>query len=151
MAPYYYLWSSERVLLLQVFGAFIVGPLIERHHNQFFGSGESFLFSLLPQAQCFHWSAETDLILRANDEELIVGSGGGWVATPSLPFPHSPLLPSSLNHLFITLYLSSYLMVQGIWFVVGWRAGQRKHGHMHCIQQCPTHWQWRSGLQVCCS
>lgn len=60
-----------------MFGAFIVGPLTERHDNQFFGSGESFLFSLQPESKCFYWTAESDLILRANDEELIVGSGGG--------------------------------------------------------------------------
>ena len=60
-----------------MFGAFIVGDLHERHSNQFFGSGESFLFTVEPISACFTWTAESDLILRANDEELIVGSGGG--------------------------------------------------------------------------
>lgn len=60
-----------------MFGAFIASELSERHNNQFFGTGETFLFSLLPEAKCYKWTAETDLILRANDHELIVGAGGG--------------------------------------------------------------------------
>ena len=62
---------------MKVFGAFIVGSLTDRRNNTFFGSGESFLFSLYPRFQCFEWTAESDLILRGNDDELIVGSGGG--------------------------------------------------------------------------
>lgn len=62
-----------------MFGSFIASELSERHNTQFFGTGETFLFSLSPDVQCYKWSAETDLILRANDHELIVGSGGGYV------------------------------------------------------------------------
>ena len=61
----------------QVFGAFIASDLRERHDAQFFGTGETFLFALVPQRTLFRWTGETDLILRANDRELIVGSGGG--------------------------------------------------------------------------
>ena len=68
---------GEPLPFVQVFGAFIASDLRERHDAQFFGTGETFLFTLLPQTQQFRWSAETDLILRANDQELIVGSGGG--------------------------------------------------------------------------
>ena len=53
----------------------------ERHNNTFFGSGETVLFSLKPDSKCYRWTAESDLILRANDDELIVGSGGGYVMT----------------------------------------------------------------------
>ena len=60
-----------------MFGAFIASDLQERHEAQFFGTGETFLFTLVPQVQQFCWTGETDLILRANDQELIVGSGGG--------------------------------------------------------------------------
>ena len=60
-----------------MFGAFIASDLKERHDAQFFGTGETFLFTLVPHAQQYRWTAETDLILRANDQELIVGSGGG--------------------------------------------------------------------------
>lgn len=63
--------------LLQVFGAFIVGSLTDRRNNTFFGSGETFLFMLKPHPQRFEWTAESDLILRGNDEEIIIGSGGG--------------------------------------------------------------------------
>ena len=66
-----------RGLSPQVFGAFIASDLRERHDAQFFGTGETFLFTLLPEASQFRWTGETDLILRANDQELIVGSGGG--------------------------------------------------------------------------
>ncbi len=54
-----------------------MGDLKERHTNSFFGLGETFLFSLKPSPKSYRWTAESDLILRANDEELIVGSGGG--------------------------------------------------------------------------
>ena len=64
-------------VFFQVFGAFIASDLCERHAAQFFGTGETFLFSLAPNMRHFPWTAETDLILRANDQELIVGSGGG--------------------------------------------------------------------------
>lgn len=60
-----------------VFGAVVISDLKDRHNNTFFGSGETFLFTLKPNSQCYYWTAESDLILRANDEELIVGSGGG--------------------------------------------------------------------------
>lgn len=62
---------------LQVFGAFIASELSERHNKQFFGTGETFLFSLCPDVHMYKWTAETDLILRANDHEMIVGCGGG--------------------------------------------------------------------------
>lgn len=67
------------LITLQIFGGFIASELLERHNNQFFGTGETFLFSLSPDVQCYTWTAEADLILRANDHELIIGSGGGYV------------------------------------------------------------------------
>lgn len=54
-----------------------MGNLIDRHNNTFFGSGETFLFTLKPHPSHYPWTAKSDLVLRANDEELIVGSGGG--------------------------------------------------------------------------
>ena len=60
-----------------MFGSFIATELIERHSTQFFGTGETSLFSLSTDPIVYRWSGETDLILRANDQELIVGSGGG--------------------------------------------------------------------------
>ena len=35
------------------------------------------LFMVSPEPHCFHWTGENDFILRCNDKELIVGSGGG--------------------------------------------------------------------------
>ena len=67
------------VAMLQVFGSFIASPLSDRHGKQFFGTGESFLFSVYPEAKCYQWTAKTDLILRATDHELIIGAGGGYV------------------------------------------------------------------------
>ena len=66
----------------QVFGAFIATELQERHSAQFFGTGETMLFTLTPSPWCFHWTGENDFILRCNDQELIVGSGGGYVDLP---------------------------------------------------------------------
>jgi hypothetical protein len=60
-----------------ILGAFIASPLVDRHKNTFFGSGETILFTLEPCQKHYQWTADSDLILRANDEELIVGSGGG--------------------------------------------------------------------------
>ena len=67
---------------LQVFGAFIATELQERHSKsaQFFGTGETMLFCVKPQPQCFPWTGENDFILRCNDQEMIVGSGGGSVS-----------------------------------------------------------------------
>lgn len=62
-----------------MFGAFIATELQERHSAQFFGTGETILFTLTPSPWCFHWTGENDFILRCNDQELIVGSGGGYV------------------------------------------------------------------------
>lgn len=65
-----------------MFGAFIATELQERHSaHQFFGTGETMLFAVHPQPHCFNWTGENDFILRCNDEELIVGSGGGYVLT----------------------------------------------------------------------
>ena len=60
----------------KIFGAFVNGNLTDRHNNTFFGSGETFLFSLQPEKERYYWTGESDLILRANDEEMIIGSGG---------------------------------------------------------------------------
>ena len=68
---------DEKSMSLQIFGGFIASELLERHNNQFFGTGETFLFSLSPDVEHYTWTAEADLILRANDHELIIGSGGG--------------------------------------------------------------------------
>lgn len=68
---------SNPVLSSQVFGAFIASDLLERHQSQFFGTGETFLFRLLPETCCYCWSGKTDLILRGTEQELLVGSGGG--------------------------------------------------------------------------
>ena len=69
--------SLPPVLSSQVFGAFIASDLLERHQSQFFGTGETFLFRLLPETCCYCWSGKTDLILRGTEQELLVGSGGG--------------------------------------------------------------------------
>ena len=63
-----------------MFGSFIATELRERHGTQFFGSGETFLFSLTPDPVVYRWTGETDLILRGNDQELLVGAGGGSVS-----------------------------------------------------------------------
>ncbi len=64
---------------MQIFGSFIASELRDRHGTQFFGNGETYLFSLSPSPVVYRWTGETDLILRGNDQELIVGSGGGYV------------------------------------------------------------------------
>ncbi len=64
---------------MQVFGAFIASDLSQRHKSkgQFFGTGESFLFTLRPTAACHKWTGESSFFLLAQDGELVVGGGGG--------------------------------------------------------------------------
>ncbi|XP_019862056.1 PREDICTED: TBC1 domain family member 24-like isoform X1 [Amphimedon queenslandica] len=66
-----------KTLKESVFGAFIATSLTERSKNSFFGSGETFLFTLKPHPKVFQWTTGSDLIMRANDDEIIIGSGGG--------------------------------------------------------------------------
>lgn len=54
------------------------------------------LFTLTPSPRCFRWTGENDFILRCNDQELIVGSGGGCVDLLSF---HSHV-NMMLNHLY---------------------------------------------------
>ena len=64
---------------VQVFGAFIASDLAQRHKSkgQFFGTGESFLFTLQPTAACHKWKGESSFFLLAQEGELVVGGGGG--------------------------------------------------------------------------
>ena len=48
-----------------------------KQRDKFFGTGETFLFSLWPLAACYQWTGESNLILLANDKEFAVGAGGG--------------------------------------------------------------------------
>lgn len=71
--------SVRLSVCMQVFGAFLASDLAQRHKSkgQFFGTGESFLFTLQPTAACHRWTGESSFFLLAQEGELVVGGGGG--------------------------------------------------------------------------
>lgn len=58
-----------------IFGALISSPI--RLSEQFYGTGESFLFRLLPKFDVYHWSGENPHFARGNTDSLTFGAGEG--------------------------------------------------------------------------
>jgi hypothetical protein len=59
----------------QLFGALISENI--RLHEHFYGTGESFLFSLRPKRHIYSWSGENQLFVQGTLDSLIVGAGEG--------------------------------------------------------------------------
>eukprot|EP00088_Acartia_fossae_P012201 TRINITY_DN16278_c1_g1_i1.p1 TRINITY_DN16278_c1_g1~~TRINITY_DN16278_c1_g1_i1.p1 ORF type:complete len:216 (+),score=40.83 TRINITY_DN16278_c1_g1_i1:763-1410(+) len=59
----------------QLFGALISENIKMDEH--FYGTGESFLFSLRPKKNIFSWSGENQLFVQGTLDSLIVGAGDG--------------------------------------------------------------------------
>lgn len=59
----------------EVFGALVSTPL--RLDEHFYGTGESFLYTLRPTRQIFSWSGENQLFAQGTADSLIVGAGDG--------------------------------------------------------------------------
>lgn len=59
----------------QLFGALISENI--RMDEHFYGTGESFLFSLRPKRQIYSWSGENQLFAQGTLESFIVGAGDG--------------------------------------------------------------------------
>lgn len=58
-----------------VFGALVSHPI--RFDEHFYGTGESFLFSLRPKKAVYSWTGENMLFIQGTTESLIVGAGDG--------------------------------------------------------------------------
>jgi len=58
-----------------VFGALVSHPL--RFDEHFYGTGESFLYSLRPKKEIYNWSGENQLFIQGTAESLIIGAGEG--------------------------------------------------------------------------
>lgn len=58
-----------------VFGALISEPI--RLDEHFYGTGESFLFTLRPCKKIFNWTGENQLFVQGTSDALIIGAGEG--------------------------------------------------------------------------
>eukprot|EP00056_Hartaetosiga_gracilis_P005621 m.86913 g.86913 ORF g.86913 m.86913 type:complete len:740 (-) comp12227_c0_seq5:214-2433(-) len=45
--------------------------------DRFYGSGESFLFTIKPEVNIFKWTGENNYVMMGEKEALVVGGGGG--------------------------------------------------------------------------
>ena len=61
----------------EVFGCYCSEPWTKRLSNIFFGTGETFLFSLEPKPMKYQWSEKAALFISASNEYLLIGSGNG--------------------------------------------------------------------------
>lgn len=61
-----------------VFGAFLTSPPKVTEH--FVGTGETFVFTLRPTYDVFHWTGENEYFLRCDQENMYIGSGNGRFA-----------------------------------------------------------------------
>uniref|UniRef100_A0A4W5M709 TLDc domain-containing protein n=1 Tax=Hucho hucho TaxID=62062 RepID=A0A4W5M709_9TELE len=61
--------------LNQVFGSFLSHPL--RPSETFYGTGETFLFMLLPRFKCFRWTGENSFFIKGDLDSFAIGGGSG--------------------------------------------------------------------------
>uniref|UniRef100_A0A673YJY1 TLDc domain-containing protein n=1 Tax=Salmo trutta TaxID=8032 RepID=A0A673YJY1_SALTR len=61
--------------LNQVFGSFLSHPL--RPSETFYGTGETFLFMLLPRFKCFKWTGENSFFIKGDLDSFAIGGGSG--------------------------------------------------------------------------
>ncbi|XP_029114589.1 nuclear receptor coactivator 7 isoform X2 [Scleropages formosus] len=59
----------------QVFGAFLSHPL--RPSESFYGTGETFLFTVEPRFECFHWTGENSFFIKGDLDSFAIGGGSG--------------------------------------------------------------------------
>lgn len=65
----------------EIFGAFLSHPL--RPSENFYGTGETFLFMLHPRFKCFRWTGENSFFIKGDLDSFAIGGGSGhfglWV------------------------------------------------------------------------
>ncbi|KAJ8398157.1 hypothetical protein AAFF_G00430010 [Aldrovandia affinis] len=59
----------------QVFGSFLSHPL--RPSENFYGTGETFLFMLHPRFKCFRWTGENSFFIKGDLDSFAIGGGSG--------------------------------------------------------------------------
>lgn len=57
-----------------VFGAFLSHGLV--NCNEYYGSGENFVFSVMPEAHKYKWTGENDLFVISSASNFAIGGGG---------------------------------------------------------------------------
>ena len=57
-----------------VFGGFVAHDL--QNNNNYYGNGESFVFSLMPKVDKYKWTGENDFFIISNSHQLAMGGGG---------------------------------------------------------------------------
>eukprot|EP01134_Creolimax_fragrantissima_P004567 CFRG4567T1 len=87
----------------KVFGAYLTEPWINRHKSKgYYGTGESFVFSLSPTSAKYEWSCTEKL--RKRKQELIKGIHS---------FHEDPGAKVSMGHSFFTQANDKYIMIGG--------------------------------------
>ncbi|KAK6306996.1 hypothetical protein J4Q44_G00221440 [Coregonus suidteri] len=61
--------------LNQVFGSYLSHPL--RPSETFYGTGETFLYMLLPRFKCFRWTGENSFFIKGDLDSFAIGGGSG--------------------------------------------------------------------------
>jgi len=58
-----------------VFGALVSCPI--RQSDHFYGTGESFLFTVRPSWRLYSWAGDNQLFVRGTSSDLVIGAGDG--------------------------------------------------------------------------
>eukprot|EP00516_Mucochytrium_quahogii_P000115 CAMPEP_0203758616 /NCGR_PEP_ID=MMETSP0098-20131031/11467_1 /ASSEMBLY_ACC=CAM_ASM_000208 /TAXON_ID=96639 /ORGANISM=" , Strain NY0313808BC1" /LENGTH=636 /DNA_ID=CAMNT_0050651149 /DNA_START=1260 /DNA_END=3167 /DNA_ORIENTATION=- len=74
---------NETLLLIQttdldVFGAYASEQWTPTRAREFYGTGESFVFTFKPDLQVFAWTGANDFIMSSSASHLGMGAGGGF-------------------------------------------------------------------------
>ena len=81
-APPHQSASDHQIILLiedswgYVFGAYLAHPL--KVSPEYYGSGENFVFALLPQPALYSWTGRNDYFVLSNYRQIIIGGGNGY-------------------------------------------------------------------------
>jgi hypothetical protein len=57
-----------------IFGGYVAHAI--ENKQRYYGSGESFVFSLAPILQCYKWTGVNDLFIVSNSQTIAMGGGG---------------------------------------------------------------------------
>ena len=61
-----------------VFGGFLSLGIHKSH--AYYGNGESFVFSVLPEERCYHWTRKNEMFMCSNGNCFSMGGGGNGFA-----------------------------------------------------------------------
>ena len=73
--------KSPTLLLVEtskgdVFGGF--ASVAWKSDGHYYGNGECFLFTTVPEYQAFHWTCRNSMFMYSTDDSLALGGGGGF-------------------------------------------------------------------------